>query len=309
MASAAGAGPLIFPGIDRVKKPINNSYGFTLLELILSLVIIGFIVGISLGAIRLGIATQEAGSKRAETFQRLRIIGEHLSEKIKSSYPVFVRPEQDELAKKPPTSIDRILAFEGRKDSIRLVTFASPLSAPEDRIWAHEVKFYLGKHPKTEETGIIMMEKDISDGDIFTNLQDNEKEGRYFLLAKDVSHLEFRYYLETEEPKKEPGSTKEELVRTGKWVSEIIFDPPVELESSIGSADVLLSEKEALLSLPKGVEISLGLYEPADSEKDEEPKLVSSPPIHLLFHSGMEFKLPEKTIEDEDPIGGRNAAT
>lgn len=281
-----------------MKKFMNNARGFTLLELILSLVIIGFIVGISLGAIRMGIATQEAGAKRAETFQRLRIIGEHLSEKIKSSYPVFIQPAQDEFAAKKSSRNRRILAFEGRKNSIRLVTFAHPLSSPEDLVWAHEAKFYLGKHPKTEETGVIMMEKDISDGDIFSNL-DDKTEGRYFLLAKDVSHLEFRYYRQAEKPKKTPGSTKEELTATGGWVEEIIFNPPIELDSGATTANTLLSERDSYLSLPKGVEISLGLLESAGSGKDAEPKLISSPPIHLLFHSGMEFKLPEKTDDEE----------
>lgn len=273
-------------------RPVNNANGFTLLELILALVIVGFIVGISLGAIRLGIATQETGSKRAETFQRLRIIGEHLSEKIKSSYPVFIPPSQQyDLPLKSPAQSPRILAFEGKKDSIRFVTFASPISTPNETVWAHEVKFYLGKHPQTGETGIIMMEKDISDGDIFSSSRKREDEGRYFLLAKNVSHLRFRYYQLEKEIKKVPGATKESVNYTGKWVDKVDFNS----EPSAISTNKNLPENESTLTLPKGVEISLGLMEPTATGENNEPKLIASPAIHLLLHSGMEFKLPEVT--------------
>ncbi len=277
-------------------KPVDNANGFTLLELILSLVIIGFIVGISLGAIRLGIATQETGAQRAETFQRLRIIGEHLSEKIKSSYPVFVPPSQpSDLSINSPSQSQRILAFEGEKDSIRFVTFASPISSPDETVWAHEVKFYLGKHPQTGETGIIMMEKDISDGDIFSSASGTKDEGRYFLLAKNVSHLKFRYYQLEKEVTKVPGAAKDTLAYTGKWVDKISFNS----EPKAVSPNKNLKEKDSPLTLPKGVEISLGLMEPTGAEKNKEPKMIASPPIHLLLHSGMEFKLPPEEVTDE----------
>jgi prepilin-type N-terminal cleavage/methylation domain-containing protein len=288
---------LTFPGTDRMTKPIDNANGFTLLELILSLVIIGFIVGISLGAIRLGIATQETGTQRAETFQRLRIIGEHLSEKIKSSYPVFISASQS-LDFPDRSQSQRILAFEGGKESIRFVTFSSPISSPNEIVWAHEVKFYLGKHPQTGETGIIMMEKDISDGDIFSSSSGTKDKGRYFLLAKNVSHLKFRYYQLEKEITKVPGATTDTLSYTGKWVDKISFNS----EPKAVSPNKNLQGKDSPLTLPKGVEISLGLLEPADAEKKKEPKLITSPPIHLLLHSGMEFKLPPEEVKNEDDI-------
>ena len=58
---------------------IRNKNGFTLLELILALVIVGFIVALSMSGIRLGISAQEAGDVKVDTFQRLRVIGEQLS--------------------------------------------------------------------------------------------------------------------------------------------------------------------------------------------------------------------------------------
>ena len=46
----------------------KSNHGFTLLELILSLGIIGFIVTISLGAIRLGTSAQETGQLKIDSF-------------------------------------------------------------------------------------------------------------------------------------------------------------------------------------------------------------------------------------------------
>jgi len=275
-------------------QPATNDHGFTLLELILALVIVGFIIGISLGAIRLGIATQETGTKRAESLQRLRIIGEHLSEKIKSSYPVFISPDSAfALPVKSKSQPQRLLAFEGKKDSIRFVTFANPVFSPDETVWAHEVKFYLGKHPQTRETGIIMMERNISDGDIFASARDTKSEGRFFLLAKNVSYLKFRYYQLERETNNVPGQTKPSVSYTGKWVDKIKFESKPKAVSKSKN----LEEKDSPLTLPKAIEISLGLLEPGGGE-DEKPKLVASPPLHLLLHSGMVFKLPPREATD-----------
>ena len=67
----------------------ESNKGFTLLELVLSLSITGFIVAISLGAIRLGTTAQETGHLKTDTSQRIRLIQNQLGQKIKSNYPVF----------------------------------------------------------------------------------------------------------------------------------------------------------------------------------------------------------------------------
>ena len=104
----------------------ESKKGFTLLELILALGIVGFIVVISLGAIRLGTSAQETGHLKVDTFQRLRLIENQLAQKIKSTYPVFVLPEESVFISKEFKKIPkRLLAFEGTSDSIRFVTFSA----------------------------------------------------------------------------------------------------------------------------------------------------------------------------------------
>ncbi len=283
-------------------NPVKNANGFTLLELVLAMIIVGFIMALSLGAIRLGISTQEVGQQKTETFQRLRIIGEHLSQKIKSSYPVFIpSPDKVSLPNKIASGQGKqLLAFEGKKNSIRFVTFASPIAAEDDSVWAHEVLFYLGEHPKNGKSGIIMMEKEISPGNIFAKKKSFQDKERYYLLAENVAYLDFRYYILEKIIKPKSGIKKETSFYSGKWVDRIEFNPPLPPKTGKASVYGKTSLKESIITLPKGVEISIGLYEPAVAGNNKKPKLVSSPPVLLLLHSGMEFVLPVKEDEDEE---------
>lgn len=283
--------------------PVKNTNGFTLLELILAMVIVGFIVAISLGAIRLGISTQEVGQQKTETFQRLRIIGEHLSQKIKSSYPAFIPAPK--IISLPTDAADgpgkQLLAFEGKKNSIRFVTFANPIASTDNSVWAHEVRFYLGEHPKTGKSGIIMMEKEISEGKIFTETRSSPDKEHYYLLAENVAHLNFQYYIMETTSQEEPGSTKEVLTYTGKWVDQVLFDPPIPSKPNTPSRAGQITQNEPVITLPKAVEISMGLLEQPVAGSEKKPKLVSSPPVLLLLHSGMKFSLPvPEEKEDEE---------
>jgi len=280
-------------------QPVKNANGFTLLELILAMTIVGFIMAISLGAVRLGISTQEVGQQKTETFQRLRIIGEHLSQKIKSSYPVFISlpSKVSSTSEGSPVQAKRLLAFEGKKDSIRFVTFASPITATDNSTWTHEVLFFLGEHPKTGQKGIIMKEKEISPEDIFTKTNSSSNKERYYLLAEDVAYLSFRYYIVEKISLEEAGPNKKASTYTGKWVDRILFNPPIPSQTEYESGDKKTLQKKSTTTLPKGVEISLGLLEPVVAGSKKKPKLVSSPPLLLLLHSGMQFSLP--ALEDD----------
>jgi len=141
----------------------GSNQGFTLLELILSLGIIGFIVTISLGAIRLGTSAQETGQLKIDTFQRLRLIQNQLGQKIKSNYPVFIFQEKNIFTpKNSQEKPKRLLSFEGKNNSLRFVTFSSPLTSQGKSPWIHETIFYVGEHPKSGKSGIIMAERTVA---------------------------------------------------------------------------------------------------------------------------------------------------
>ena len=280
----------------------ESNKGFTLLELILSLGIIGFIVAISLGAIRLGASAQETGHLKVDTFQRLRLIQNQLQQKIKSNYPVFMFQEKTVFnSKNSQEKPERLLSFEGKKDSLRFVTFSSLLTGQGKSPWMHETLLYIGEHPESGKSGIMMAERTIANkynrSPVFSNLD----QGHFFLLAEDVAYLKFRYYqmkklspseIELQEDK----SKKYE----GQWVTSVkqnSFTTKVD-EFTREKQTRLNFEKNNKMTLPRAVEVSLGLREPSKQSSDEESRIIFSPPIVIPLYSGMRFALPVKSDEN-----------
>ena len=291
---------------ELMTHPIKNEMGFTLLELILAMSIVAIIVALGLGGVRLGISARDVGEQKVETYQRLRIISEQLKQKLQSTYPVFVSQKDGVPGVTVPNSSKRILAFEGNTDSIRFVTFATPMTASDPTTLTHEVKFYIGEHPETEQTGVILMERDISNGDVFSRVDPRSDSVRYFVLAENAAQLKFRYYLMKKLPPQEvEGQDKNTLKFSGQWVDRISINSfDQSQDSSSQSSPILDFEKTNKISLPRAVEITIGIIpqpKPGEEVEDEGLEPVFSPPIIVLLNSGMEFARPpiEKEADNE----------
>ena len=273
----------------------ESKKGFTLLELILALGIVGFIVVISLGAIRLGTSAQEIGHIKIDTFQRLRFIQNQITQKIKSTYPVFIFQNKPVFASKNPKKNQRrLLAFEGTSDSIRFVTFSAPLTSQGKSPWMHETTFYNGEHPESGKSGIIMAERTITSGHKTKHVFNDSDQRQYFLLAENVAYLKFRYYqIKQLNPTKMEPRTDTSIEYQGKWVTSVkqnSYRALGELKSE--EKERLDFEENTRISLPRAVEISLGLHESDKSGLKNEPKIIISPPIIVPLYSGMSFALP-----------------
>jgi prepilin-type N-terminal cleavage/methylation domain-containing protein len=290
-------------GLIRVSA--KNQSGFTLLELILSLAIVGMIVALGLGGVRLGISARDVGEQKVDIYQRLRIISEQLKQKLQSTYPVFVSQKNGVTISKSLNATKRILAFEGQSDSIRFVTFATPMTATDPENLTHEVKFYIGEHPETGQSGVILMERNISDGNVFSKIDPRSDSTQYFVLAENVAKVEFRYYQMKKLPPQEvEGPDKSALQFSGSWVDEVFTDPFEQTANSSQENNPLLAfEKANKISLPRAVEITIGIIpppKPGEEENDEELEPVFSPPIIVLLNSGMEFAKPPIEKEEND---------
>jgi prepilin-type N-terminal cleavage/methylation domain-containing protein len=285
------------PIINRIAK---NQSGFTLLELMLSLAIVGIIIALGLGGIRLGISARDVGERKVDTYQRLRIITEQLTQKLQSTYPVFVIQKDVSSSAQKLASSKRIMAFEGKSNSLRFVTFASPITTQGSQV--HEVKFYLGKHPETEKSGLILMEKDISKGDVFSRIVPNAETIRYYLLAENVTELKFRYYEMKKLLPQELEDASNSPTHKGKWVNRVVMDR-LPINQKVPTNPILAFEINNKISLPRAVEITLGItpkVNEGNEDTEEKPELIFSPPIVVLINSGMEIAYPVKKKEDNE---------
>jgi prepilin-type N-terminal cleavage/methylation domain-containing protein len=288
-----------------IKRRIKNQKGFTLLELILAMSIVAIIVALGLGGVRLGIAARDVGEQKVDIYQRLRIISEQLKQKLQSTYPVFVSQINGVPGTTASLSSKKILAFEGNTDSIRFVTFGTPMSASDPKTLMQEVKFYIGKHPETGQNGFILMERDISNGDTFSKIEPRSNSIKYYVMAENIAQLKFRYYQVKKTPLNELDRlNKKPLEFFGQWNDSISMLPLKQSQGSPRQANLVLNfEKTNKISLPRAVEITIGINpEPKPGEKVAENKLktIFSPPIIVLLNSGMEFALPQMKREADN---------
>jgi prepilin-type N-terminal cleavage/methylation domain-containing protein len=275
----------------------ESNKGFTLLELVLSLSITGFIVAISLGAIRLGTTAQETGHLKTDTSQRIRLIQNQLGQKIKSNYPVFKFQEKNNSQKKP----GRFLSFDGGNDYLRFVTFSSPLTIQGEPPWMHETAFYIGKHPQSGKSGIIMAERSTKNNNKLSSTLNNSDNEKIFLLAENVVHLKFRYYqMKKINPIESSLQAKNPNEYQGQWVTSVNQNNLFKKSRNIteGQSNFFNNGILPKISLPRAIEVSIGIKEPSRASPNSKSKIVLSSPNIIPLYSGMKFALPLKDNEN-----------
>ena len=275
----------------------ESNKGFTLLELVLSLSITGFIVAISLGAIRLGTTAQETGHLKTDTSQRIRLIQNQLGQKIKSNYPVFKFQEKNNSQKKP----GRFLSFDGGNDYLRFVTFSSPLTIQGEPPWMHETAFYIGKHPQSGKSGIIMAERSTKNNNKLSSTLNNSDNEKIFLLAENVVRLKFRYYqMKKINPIESSLQAKNSNEYQGQWVTSVNQNNLFKKSRNIteGQSNFFNNGILPKISLPRAIEVSIGIKEPSRASPNSKSKIILSSPNIIPLYSGMKFALPLKDNEN-----------
>lgn len=274
-----------------MKRRIKTESGFTLLELLISLALVAVLVTACLMAVRLATASREAGFQKIDLHQRLRVIHERLHSTLRSTHLIFISPESQSLLedeKEGQTDTTKILAFEGKPDSLKFVTFSDKLMTGSSSPWMHEIRFYLQKNEETGLLEILMNERDFSPKDFFNHQNPGLKKGQTLVLAQDVAHLSFRYYLEkSEEGISENGPGEIQVKVSGQWTDKIITEP-IDFKSNIADNKNIDNNKESII-LPRAVEVSVGLTGPVHSEKGQEPQMVELPLVIIPMQTGMVF--------------------
>jgi general secretion pathway protein J len=98
----------------------RNERGFTLLELLMALAIVGALVVIAFGGVRIALGAWRQGEERAEAYQHLRAVALTLGRSVGAAYP-YNAPRSD-----TPSAV---LLFGGTAASLEFVTQTAPFPA------------------------------------------------------------------------------------------------------------------------------------------------------------------------------------
>jgi len=155
--------------------------GFTLVEVVITLTILGFICLIIFGAFRLGLSAWERGESVKDEYQEVRIVSQLITQQVKSAVPYKITPQEAE---------GDYLAFEGNARSLRFVSALSVRGKqPEGLVYAR----YEFKEEGSEGGRLILYEEKALNKDFFA---EEPKEDLAVSLLEGVSSVRFEYFRE-----------------------------------------------------------------------------------------------------------------
>jgi len=160
---------------------IREPRGFTLVEVMITLTIIGMISLMVFGVFHLGIAAWEKGDAKKEEFQRERIISQLISRQVKSIIPYKVKSQKAE---------GDYLAFEGKPRSIK---FVSALSLKARQPAGFVFVVYELKEERKEGGQLVLYEQRLLNRDF---MEENMREEDAAPLLGEVTEARFEYYRE-----------------------------------------------------------------------------------------------------------------
>ncbi len=211
--------------------------GFTLIEVLVSLTVLGFILLIIFGGFRLGLSAWERGESIKEEHQTIRIVTQMVSRQVRSAVPYRVQ------TKKPEGDA---LAFEGKPRSMR---FVSSVPMRENRAEGFVYAVYQFEENEKGGGRLVFYEQRVLNRNFFE--EELRVENRH-LLMEGISKLLFEYYQE-EDPSKN---------QSEQWVEEWSAKEKKELP---GGVKMTMAFQE-----PGGKESTLSLLLPISARKYEE---------------------------------------
>jgi general secretion pathway protein J len=152
---------------------VRGPRGFTLVELIIALAIVGALLVVAFGGLRVAIAAWTQGDERAEAHQHLRGVALILARTLQGA--TAYRGARG-------TAPESVILFRGEEDRIEFVTDAPavPFTVP---IAFTAVVVGLGQG---DEAGLVVRQRALPNFEPFT-------EARPVLRDPSVRHLRFRY--------------------------------------------------------------------------------------------------------------------
>ena len=165
---------------------VSVSSGFTLIEVVVALTILGFIILMVSGTFRLGLSAWERGDSIKEDYQKIRMISQLVSRQIKSAVPYKIKTEKAE---------GDYLAFDGKAHSLRFVSaLAMKAKRPEGFVYV----VYQFKDEGEKKGRLVLYEQRALNRNFF---EDDLKEDSALTLFEGVSQVRFEYYREANKEK------------------------------------------------------------------------------------------------------------
>jgi hypothetical protein len=165
----------------------------------------------------------------------------------------------------------------------------------------HETAFYIGKHPQSGKSGIIMTERSTKNNNKLSPTLNNSDDEKIFLLAENVVHLKFRYYqIKKLNPLENSLQTEKSNKYQGQWVTSVNQNNLSKKSSNLteGQSNSFNNGILPKISLPRAIEVSIGIKEPSRASPNSKSKIILSSPNIIPLYSGMKFALPLKDNEN-----------
>jgi general secretion pathway protein J len=193
--------------------------GFTLIEVVVTLTIVGFVLLIVFGVMRLGISAWEKGETAQEDDQRIRVLTQLFCRQIKSVVPYKI---------KSPKAEGDYLAFEGKAHSLKMVT-ALPLLTQRAEGFVFAV--YELQEGRREGKRLVLYEQRALNKD-FMDIPPKEESG--VPILEELEDVRFEYFRD-EDPEK---------TRSAEWVEEWDAKEEKELPKALRMKLILKKGKE-----------------------------------------------------------------
>lgn len=214
---------------------LSVSSGFTLIEVIVTLTILGFIVLMVAGTFRLGLSSWEKGDAIKENYQKVRMISQLVSRQVKSLVPYKIKTEKAE---------GNYLAFDGKVHSLR---FVSALGIKARRPEGFVYVVYQFKAEGEKKGRLVLYEQRALNRDFF---EDDLKEEAAVTLFEGISQVRFEYFREADKEKS----------RTEEWVEEWNAKEEKELPRAVRMTVTYWNEKGKEEVSPMTVLASVSAY-------------------------------------------------
>jgi prepilin-type N-terminal cleavage/methylation domain-containing protein len=171
------------------------SRGFTLVEVIVTMTILGFLLLVVYGVFSMGRSAWERGDLIREKYQKSRILSQLISRQVKSAVPFKVKTEKAE---------GDYLAFEGTARSLKFVSALSlKTTRPEGLVYA----VYEYQEGDGDGGKLVVYEQRALTKNF---MEEKPKEESAIPLLEEVASVKFEYYREEDPNRNQDAAWVEE---------------------------------------------------------------------------------------------------